>query len=66
MVANSSTEGKDENSRGFLVLMAIMITTSPTSRLKVNRMSSSSGGSGRTSMAMIRITTAGMARPDLS
>ena len=66
MVANSSTAGKDENSSGLRVPMATMITTRATTMLKVNRMSSSSGGSGTTSMAMITSTSAGIPRPAMS
>ena len=63
MVANSKIAGKDENSKGLRVLMAIMMTTKDTTILKVNSKSSSSGGSGSTIIAMMSSTKPGMAKP---
>jgi hypothetical protein len=63
MVANSSTEGKDENSNGLRVPIATMMTTKPIMMLNVNKMSNSSGGKGTTNMAMISKTKAGKPNP---
>ena len=63
MVANSSTDGKDENSRGLRVPMAIMMITKLLAMLNVKRMSSSKGGNGSTNIAMIKSTNAGRPRP---
>ena len=63
MVAKSKTEGNDENSRGLRVPIAIMITTKLIMMLKVNRMSSSKGGSGTTNIAMIIKTKTGKPKP---
>jgi hypothetical protein len=63
MVANNKTEGKDENSSGLRVPIAIMITTKLIMMLKVNKMSSNNGGNGTTNMAMIKSTSAGKPNP---
>jgi hypothetical protein len=63
MVANSNTEGNEENSSGLRVPMAIMMTSKLQPILKVNNMSSSNAGSGTTNMAMIKSTSAGKPRP---
>ena len=62
MVANSSTEGKDENSSGLRTLMAIMMISTAVAILKVKSTSSSIGGSGMTSMPIMINTNAGMLR----
>ena len=64
MVANNSTDGKDEKSKGLRVLMAIMMMTKLATILKVNKKSNNSGGKGRTNMAMINNTSAGIPRPE--
>jgi hypothetical protein len=63
MVANNKTDGKDENSSGLRVPMAIMMTNKLQPMLKVNRMSNNKGGRGTTNMAMINNTMAGKPRP---
>ena len=63
MVANKRTVGKDENSSGLRVLMAIMMTTRLHMMLKVNKKSNNSGGSGNTNMAMMTSTTTGILSP---
>jgi hypothetical protein len=63
MVAKSKTDGKDENSKGFRVPMAIMMTTRPIMMLKVNKMSNIKGGRGTTNMAMINKTKTGKPNP---
>jgi hypothetical protein len=63
MVANNKTVGKDENSKGLRVLMAIMMITKLITMLKVNKKSNKSGGKGSTYMAMINNTKTGMPRP---
>jgi hypothetical protein len=63
MVANNKTDGKDENSSGLRVPMAIMMTNKLQPMLKVNRMSNNNGGRGITNMAMINNTMAGKPRP---
>jgi hypothetical protein len=63
MVANSKTEGNDENSSGLRVPIAIMITTKLIMMLKVNKMSSNKGGSGTTNIAMINRTKTGNPKP---
>jgi hypothetical protein len=63
MVANNKTDGKDENSSGLRVPMAIMMTNKLQPMLKVNRMSNNKGGSGTTNMAMINNTMAGKPKP---
>jgi hypothetical protein len=63
MVANNKTVGKDENSMGLRVLMAIMMITKLITMLKVNKKSNKSGGKGSTNMAMINSTKTGMPRP---
>jgi hypothetical protein len=63
MVANNKTDGKDENSSGLRVPMAIMMTNKLQPILKVNRMSNNNGGKGTTNMAMINNTMAGKPRP---
>ena len=63
MVANNKTVGKDENSKGLRVLMAIMMITKLITMLKVNKKSNKSGGKGSTNMAMINNTKTGMPRP---
>jgi hypothetical protein len=55
--------GKDENSSGLRVLMAIMMTTRLHMMLKVNKKSNNSGGSGNTNMAMMTSTTTGILSP---
>ena len=62
IVANNSTVGKEENSKGLRVLMAIMMISRLAAILKVNKMSSSTGCSGITSMPMIINTNPGMLR----
>jgi hypothetical protein len=64
MVANNSTDGKDEKSKGLRVLMAIMMMTKLATMLKVNKKSNNSGGNGKTNMAMINNTSAGIPRPE--
>ena len=63
MVANSSTEGNEEKSRGLRVPIAIMMITRLATMLKVNKKSNKSGGKGNTNMAMINNTRAGIPRP---
>jgi hypothetical protein len=63
IVANKRTVGKDENSSGLRVLMAIMMTTRLHMMLKVNKKSNNSGGSGNTNMAMMTSTTTGILSP---
>jgi hypothetical protein len=55
--------GKDENSSGLRVLMAIMMITKLITILKVNKKSNKSGGSGKTNMAMINNTKTGIPNP---
>jgi hypothetical protein len=66
MVANNKTVGKDENSRGLRVPMAIMITTKLIRMLKVNKKSNNNGGNGKTNIAMMTSTTAGILSPERS
>ncbi len=63
MVANNNTDGKDENSSGLRVPMAIMMISKLQAMLNVNKMSKSSAGRGTTNMAMINNTSAGKPRP---
>ena len=63
MVANNNTVGKDENSRGLRVPMAIMMITKLITMLKVNKKSNKTGDKGSTNMAMINNTRTGMPRP---
>jgi len=63
MVANNKMVGKDENSRGLRVLMAIMMITKLMTILKVNKKSNKSGGNGKTNMAMINNTKTGIPNP---
>jgi hypothetical protein len=63
IVANNKTVGKDENSSGLRVLMAIMMITKLMTILKVNKKSNKSGGNGKTNMAMINNTKTGMPNP---
>jgi hypothetical protein len=63
IVANNKTVGKDENSSGLRVLMAIMMITKLITILKVNKKSNKSGGNGNTNMAMINNTKTGMPNP---
>jgi hypothetical protein len=53
MVANNKTEGKDENSSGLRVPMAIMMISKLQAMLNVNSTSKSNAGRGTTNMAMI-------------
>ena len=62
MVANKSTVGNEENSRGLRVLIAIMMINKLVAMLKVNKMSSTTGCKGITSMPTINNTSAGMLR----
>jgi hypothetical protein len=62
-VANSRTDGNDENSKGLRVPMAIMMITKLIKILKVNRISSRSAGNGTTNMAIINITKNGIPSP---
>ena len=62
MVANSSTEGKEENSSGLRTLIAIMMIKSADAILKVNSTSSTMGGRGMTNIPMINKTKPGMLR----
>ena len=62
MVANNSTVGNEENSKGLRVLMAIMMIKTLAAILKVNKMSSRTGCSGITNMPIINNTSAGMLR----
>jgi len=64
MVANNNTDGKDEKSKGLRVLMAIMMMTKLATMLKVNKKSNNNGGKGKTNMAMINNTSAGIPRPE--
>jgi hypothetical protein len=66
MVANNKTVGKDENSSGLRVPMAIMITTKLTRMLKVNKKSNKTGGNGNTNIAMMTSTTTGILSPERS
>jgi hypothetical protein len=66
MVANNKTVGKDENSSGLRVPMAIMITTKLQRMLKVNKKSNNRGGSGSTNIAMMTSTTTGILSPERS
>ena len=63
MVANNKTDGKEENSKGLRVPIAIMMITRPITMLNVNKMSNIKGGKGTTNMAMITKTKAGMPKP---
>jgi hypothetical protein len=63
MVANNSTEGKDENSRGLRVPMAIMMMTKLMAMLKVKNTSNKIAGMGKTNIATISKTKAGMPKP---
>jgi len=60
IVANRSTDGKEENSNGLRVPMAIMMIKTLEAMLNVNKTSSKNGGSGKTNMPMINSTKAGM------
>jgi hypothetical protein len=62
-VANNKTDGKDENSSGLRVPMAIMMISKLIAMLKVNKMSNIKAGRGTTNMAMINNTIAGKPRP---
>lgn len=59
-MAKSSTDGKDENSSGLRVPIAIMMIKTLDAMLKVNNTSSKNGGSGKTNMPMINNTRPGM------
>jgi hypothetical protein len=65
-VAISRIDGKDEKSRGFALLMAIMMMTTPTKILNVKRKSNKNDGRGSISIEMISNTTKGMPSPDSS
>ena len=56
-------DGKEENSSGLRVPMAIMMITRLEAILNVNSTSSSSGGNGNTSIAMMSSTNAGSPSP---
>jgi len=60
IVANKRTAGKEEKSRGRLVPIAIIITTSPTRILNVNKISNNNGGKGITNIAKISRTRPGI------
>ena len=62
-MANNKTEGKDENSSGLRVPMAIMMISKLQAMLNVNKMSRSNEGRGTTNMAMINNTMAGRPKP---
>tara|TARA_B100001248_G_scaffold236925_1_gene200572 strand:+ start:379 stop:639 length:261 start_codon:yes stop_codon:yes gene_type:complete len=66
MVAIRRMAGKAEKSRGFELLIAIIIITSPTTMLNVNRKSSRNAGSGRINMDKINRTRNGIPSPDSS
>jgi hypothetical protein len=66
MVAKSNTVGKEENSSGLRVPMAIMMMTRLTMMLKVNKKSNNRGGSGNTNIAMMTSTTTGIVSPEAS
>ena len=63
MPAHFGALHQDENSSGLRVLMAIMMITKLMTILKVNKKSNKSGGNGKTNMAMINNTMAGMPNP---
>jgi len=63
MVANNRTDGNDENSSGLRVPIAIMMITKLQAMLKVNNTSRSSGGKGKTNIAMMSSTNAGRPSP---
>jgi hypothetical protein len=63
MVVKSSIAGNDENSSGRVTPMATMMTMRPTRILKVNKISRSHAGSGKTSMLIMSNTSAGIPRP---
>jgi hypothetical protein len=58
--------GKEENSSGLRVPMAIMMMTRLTKMLKVNKKSNNRGGSGNTNIAMMTSTTTGIVSPEAS
>ena len=62
MVASNKTEGKDENSKGLRVPIAIMMISTLVAILNVNNTSSKNVGNGTTSIAMINSTSAGILR----
>ena len=63
-MANNKTEGKDENSSGFLVLIAIMMITKLDTILNVKKKSKIMDGNGITNIAMMSNTSAGIPRPE--
>ena len=63
---SSKRDGNEEKSNGLLLLMAIIMMTTPTKILKVNRKSSIKAGKGRISIEMISSTKNGIPRPDSS
>jgi hypothetical protein len=66
IVANKRIAGKAEKSRGFELLIAIIIMMTPNRMLNVNKKSSRNDGRGRTSMEIISKTIAGIPRPESS
>ena len=66
MVASSKIDGNEEKSNGSLLLMAIIMITTPTKILKVNKKSKIKAGKGRISIEMINKTKNGIPRPESS
>jgi len=64
MVANNKTDGNEENSKGFLVLIAIMMITRLETILKVKKKSKIMDGNGITNIAIMSNTSAGIPRPE--
>ena len=62
IVAKRRTEGKEENSNGLRVPMAIMMIKTLEAMLNVNKTSRKNGGRGKTNMPMINNTRAGILR----
>jgi|TARA_B110000003_G_scaffold41350_1_gene38489 hypothetical protein len=66
MVAKSKIAGNAEKSKGFELLIAIIMITTPNKILKVKRKSSKKEGKGSTNIEIIKRTMTGMPRPDSS
>ena len=64
MVENKMTVGNEENSIGVAVFMATIITSNANRMLRVNNMSSMTGGRGRISIVKINKMTAGTANEE--
>jgi hypothetical protein len=66
MVASKRIDGKAEKSKGFELLIAIIMMITPSNILNVNKKSNRKGGRGKINIEIISRTKAGIPSPDSS